>query len=56
MPTITLAWETWRAAIAVLRVKAMPSMLEHADALEQLEQYPPAQLQGVRVTRPQRHA
>jgi hypothetical protein len=56
MPTIALSWETWRAVIPVLREKAVPSMLEHADALEQLAQYLPDQLQGVRVTRPQRHA
>jgi hypothetical protein len=44
MKTITLPWETWRAIIAVLREKALPYMLEHADALEQqLEQHPPDQ-------------
>jgi len=35
MNRITLSWEDWRAVIAVLREKALPCMLEHADALEQ---------------------
>jgi hypothetical protein len=35
MRTITLPWETWRAVIAVLRAKALPSMLDHAGRLEQ---------------------
>ena len=35
MRTIELSWETWRAVIAALRDKALPSMLEHADYLEQ---------------------
>jgi hypothetical protein len=34
MRTITLPWETWRPVIDVLREKALPSMLEHADYLE----------------------
>jgi hypothetical protein len=33
--TITLSYETWRSVIAVPRAKALPSMLEHADAIEQ---------------------
>lgn len=42
MHTIDLPWETWRAIIAALREKALPSMQEHADSLEQqLEQHPP---------------
>jgi hypothetical protein len=44
MRTIELLWETWRAVIAVLREKALPSMLEHADYLEQqLEQHGPSE-------------
>lgn len=35
MTTITLPWETWRAVIAVLRAKGLPSMLEHANFIEQ---------------------
>ena len=35
MRTIELSWETWRTVIAALRDKALPSMLEHADYLEQ---------------------
>jgi hypothetical protein len=42
MNAITLSWETWRAVIAALREKAVPSMLEHADRLEQqLERHGP---------------
>ena len=42
MTTIELPWETWRAVIAALRAKGLPSMLVHADYLEwQLEQHPP---------------
>jgi hypothetical protein len=42
MNTITLPWEDWRAVIAVLREKALPYMLEHADYLEQqLERHAP---------------
>ncbi len=38
------AVESWRAVIAVLREKALPSMLERANYLEQqLEQHPPDQ-------------
>jgi hypothetical protein len=33
--TIELPWETWRAIIAALREKGLPSMLDHADYLEQ---------------------
>ena len=44
MKTIELPWETWRAIIAALRGKALPSMLEHTDRLEQqLEEHPPVQ-------------
>ena len=44
--TIALAWETWRAVIAVLREKAVPEMPEHADVIEEqlerhLDQHPP---------------
>ena len=42
MWTIELPWETWRAVIAALREKALPSMLEHTDRLErQREQHGP---------------
>ncbi len=42
--TIELPWETWRAVIAALREKALPSMLEHADQLEQqLERHGPGE-------------
>jgi len=42
MRTIELPWETWRAVIAILREKAVPCMLEDADALEQqLERHGP---------------
>jgi hypothetical protein len=42
MNTIILSWEDWRAVIAVLREKALPYMLEHADYLEQqLERHGP---------------
>ena len=44
MRTIDLSWETWRAIIAALRAKGLPSMLEHADALERLlEQHGPGE-------------
>jgi len=44
MLTVTLPRETWRAAIAILREKALPYMLEHDDRLEQrLEQHRPDQ-------------
>jgi hypothetical protein len=37
-----LPWEIWRAVIAVLREKALPSMLEHANVIEeQLERHGP---------------
>jgi hypothetical protein len=40
MNQITLSWEDWRAVIAVLREKALPSMLEHANVIEaQLERH-----------------
>jgi hypothetical protein len=35
MRSIELPWEAWRAVIAVLREKALPYMLDHADELEQ---------------------
>jgi hypothetical protein len=39
---MALLWEDWRAVIAVLRQKALPYMVEHADALEQqLERHGP---------------
>jgi hypothetical protein len=42
MNPITLSWETWRALITVLREKALPSMREHANVLEeQLERHGP---------------
>ncbi len=44
MRTITLPWETWRAVIAALREKALPSMLEHANVIEeQLERHGPGE-------------
>ena len=44
MRTVESPWESWRAVVAVLREKGPPSMLEHADRLEQmLEQHPPDQ-------------
>ncbi len=42
MRTIALSWEDWRAVIAVLREKGLPSMVEHANAIEeQLERHGP---------------
>jgi hypothetical protein len=42
MTTIELRWETWRTVIDVVRAKALPSMLEHADHIERLvEQHGP---------------
>jgi hypothetical protein len=39
---VELPWETWRTVIAVLREKALPYMLEHADHIERLlEQHGP---------------
>jgi hypothetical protein len=38
-----LSWGTWCAAIDVLYKKGLPSMLEHAEALEQRDQHPPDQ-------------
>ena len=41
---IELPWDTWRAVIAVLREKAVPYMLEHANVIEeQLERHGPAE-------------
>jgi hypothetical protein len=40
--TITLAWEDWRAVIAVLRTTGLPYKMEHADHIERLlEQHGP---------------
>ena len=36
MNAIELPWEDWRAVIAVLRAKALPSMREHANIIERL--------------------
>jgi hypothetical protein len=42
MRRIALSWDDGRAIIAVLREKALPSMLEHTDHVErQLEQHAP---------------
>jgi hypothetical protein len=42
MRTIALPWDDWRAVIAVLREKGLPSMLEHANVIEeQLERHGP---------------
>ncbi len=42
MQTIELSWGDWRAVIAVLREKAVPYMLEHANVIEeQLERHGP---------------
>ncbi len=42
MNQMTLSWEDWRAVIAVLREKAVPYMLEHANVIEeQLERHGP---------------
>jgi len=44
MQAIELPWETWRAIIAILREKALPYMLEHANVIEeQLERHGPAE-------------
>jgi hypothetical protein len=43
MTRIKLPWEPRRSIIAVLREKALPSMLEHTDRLEQHDQHPPDQ-------------
>jgi hypothetical protein len=40
MNAITLSWEDWRAAMAALREKGLPSMLDHATVIEaQLERH-----------------
>ena len=36
MRRVELTWEDWRAVIDVLRAKALPYMLEHADHIERL--------------------
>jgi hypothetical protein len=42
MRRVELSWEDWRAVIAVLRIKGLPYMLEHADHIERtLEQHGP---------------
>ena len=42
MNAVELSWEDWRAVIDVLRAKALPYMLEHADHIERLlEQHGP---------------
>src|SRR5918993_5083523 len=47
MNPITLSWEDWRAVIAILREKALPSMLEHATVIdEQLERHGPGEPTG----------
>jgi hypothetical protein len=44
MQAVELPWEDWRAVIAVLREKALPSMLEHANVIEeQLERHGPGE-------------
>ena len=44
MRRVVLSWEDWRAIIAVLREKALPYMLEHANHIERLlEQHGPDQ-------------
>jgi hypothetical protein len=44
MRRVVLSWEDWRAVIAVLRQKALPYMLEHANHIERLlEQHGPDQ-------------
>jgi hypothetical protein len=44
MRTIELPWETWRAVFAMLREKALPCMLEHANVIEeQLERHGPGE-------------
>ena len=44
MRRVVLSWEDWRAIIAVLRQKALPYMLEHANHIERLlEQHGPDQ-------------
>jgi hypothetical protein len=42
MNPITLLWEDWRAVIDVMREKALPYMLDHANHIERLlEQHGP---------------
>jgi hypothetical protein len=44
MNAVALSWDDWRAVIAVLREKALPYMLEHADHIERLlEQHGPGE-------------
>jgi hypothetical protein len=43
VPTVSLTWPEWRAAIAVRRGKVLPSMLDHANLIEeQLEMHGPS--------------
>ena len=35
MSVVELSWEDWRGISDALRAKGLPSMLEHADRLEQ---------------------
>ena len=44
MNPIELSWADWRAVITVLRERALPYMLEHADHIERLlEQHGPGE-------------
>ena len=44
MNAVELSWEDWRSVIDVLRAKALPYMLEHADHIERLlEQHGPGE-------------
>jgi hypothetical protein len=44
MNAVALSWEDWRAVVDVLRAKALPYMLEHADHIERLlEQHGPSE-------------
>jgi hypothetical protein len=44
MNSITLAWEHWRAVIAMMRAHGLSYELEHADHVERLlEQHAPAE-------------
>ncbi len=51
MRTIELPWKTSCVMIPTLREKALPSMLEHADALEQqLDQHAPEAMVSLSFT------
>jgi hypothetical protein len=44
MTAVTLTWSDWRRVIATLRDSAIPSMLAHADLIEQrLETHGPGE-------------